>query len=396
MIDRRTGSGGSSPPDDGREFVLECGACGKLAPALALATLSPCCGRPQLVRYDTSGLGPDVALRWRGRAPGLWRYREILPLRSDEEPVTLGEGGTPLVETPHISANLDVRLLVKDEGRNPTGSFKDRGLSAAVTRAAHDGASAFVIPTAGNAGVALAAYGARAGLPVRTYVPRDTPPTVAARIAAFGAERIDVDGLITDCGALAVEYAAATGAFDVSTLREPYRIEGKKTMAIEIAEAMGWQAPDAVVYPTGGGTGLIGTWKALGELREMGLLRAGATRLYVVQAEGCAPLVRAWERGLADAPEWDAPTTVAWGLRVPRARGDFLVLRALRETAGGAIAVPDAAMEAGASEMREREGIPAGIEGGACLAAVRRLREGGEIAAGETVVLFNTGNLQNY
>jgi len=326
----------------------------------------------------------------------MWRFREIMPLRFEEEPITLGEGDTPLLPLPHMSEELGLRLLIKDEGRNPTGSFKDRGLSAAVTRAVHDGAREFVIPSAGNAGAALAAYASRAGVSARIYIPVDTPAGVEVRCRAFGADVTKVDGLITDCGALAAEDAERTGAFDLSTLREPYRIEGKKTMALEILEALDWQPPDAVVYPTGGGTGLIGTWKALNELEALGILRQPQTRLYAVQAEGCAPIVRAWFDGTDRAEAWASSDTEAWGLRVPRARGDFLILRALRETGGGAVAVTDASMIDETGHLQRREGINAGIEGGAVLAATRSLRMQGELREGETVVLFNTGNLQNY
>jgi threonine synthase len=326
----------------------------------------------------------------------MWRFREIMPLRGSEEPVTLGEGDTPLLPLPETGAELGLRLLVKDEGRNPTGSFKDRGLSAAVTRAVHDGAEEFVIPSAGNAGAALAAYAARAGVPARLYIPSDTPAGVEVRCRAFGADITMVDGLITDCGTLAAEDAARTGAFDLSTLREPYRIEGKKTMALEILEALGWRAPDAVVYPTGGGTGLIGTWKALSELVSLGIVSEADTRLYAVQGDGCAPIVRAWNAGLETADEWADSETQAWGLRVPRARGDFLILRALRESRGGAVAVSDQAMLEDAAVLQGVEGINACIEGGAVLAATRILRARGELQEGETVVLFNTGNLQNY
>ncbi len=378
-------------------FRLECGACGTDSEFERLATLCPECGSPQLVRYAGSAEpGLDLARRWADRPRGMWRFREIMPLRAGEQPVSLGEGDTPLLSLPDIGEEIGLHLLVKDEGRNPTGSFKDRGLSAAVTRAVHDGVGEFVIPSAGNAGAALAAYAARAGIPARIYVPADTPPGVEVRCRAFGADVIMVDGLITDCGTLAAEDAERTGAFDLSTLREPYRIEGKKTMALEILEALDWRAPDAVVYPTGGGTGLIGTWKALNELESLGIVSDPRTRLYAVQSEGCAPIVRAWHAGADRAEEWANSETQAWGLRVPRARGDFLILRALRETDGGAVAVSDQSMIDGSTALQQREGINAGIEGGAVLAAARVLRAQDELREGETVVLFNTGNLQNY
>ncbi|MCL7977461.1 MAG: threonine synthase [marine benthic group bacterium] len=378
-------------------FRLECGVCGASSDAAPLASLCTICGGPQLVRYpEVAELGPDVAARWADRPRGMWRFREILPLRQGEVPISLGEGDTPLLPLLRLGEDLGLRLLMKDEGRNPTGSFKDRGLAAALTRAVHDGAREFVIPSAGNAGAALAAYAARAGVPARIFLPEDTPPGVQVRCRAFGAEVTAVDGLITDCGALAAEDASRTGAFDLSTLREPYRIEGKKTMALEILEALEWQPPDAVVYPTGGGTGLIGTWKALDELAAIGLITSPETRLYAVQGEGCAPIVRAWLSGQQVAEPWQDAHTEAWGLRVPRARGDRLILRAIRDTDGGAIAVSDDRMQQETLRLQRTEGINACIEGGAVLAAARALRAAGQIREGETVVLFNTGNLQNY
>lgn len=325
----------------------------------------------------------------------MWRFRELLPLREDESPVTLGEGGTPLHRARRLSSELDLDLMVKDESRNPTGSFKDRGLSAAVTRAVRDGAEALVVPSAGNAGAALAAYAARAGVTARIFLPADTPDGVRRRCRHYGAELVEVDGLIDECGARAAEWAERTGVFGVSTLREPYRVEGKKTMMLEILASLGWRAPDAVVYPTGGGTGLIATWKVLGELEALGLAER-RTRLYAVQSEGCAPMVRAWRRGGEEAARWDSPDTEAWGLRVPSALGDFLILGALRESGGGAVAVEDEAMRRGSRDLGAREGVDASIEGGATLAAARRLREAGELRSGETVVLFNTAGALVY
>lgn len=388
-----------STDETGRDdrFRLECGACGIDNGFEPLATLCRECGSPQLVRYPDPGVsGGELARRWADRPRGMWRFREIMPLIGEEQPITLGEGDTPLLPLPSTGEELGLRLHVKDEGRNPTGSFKDRGISAAVTRAVHDGVEEFVIPSAGNAGAALAAYAARAGIPARLYIPSDTPAGVEVRCRAFGADVTMVDGLITDCGALAAEDAARTGAFDLSTLREPYRIEGKKTMALEILEALDWRAPDAVVYPTGGGTGLIGTWKALNELVGLGVVSDAGTRLYAVQGEGCAPIVRAWNAGAHRAEAWENSSTEAWGLRVPRARGDFLILRALAETGGGAVAVSDRAMLDDAAVLQRREGVNACIEGGAVLAATRALRARNELRDGETVILFNTGNLQNY
>jgi len=324
----------------------------------------------------------------------MWRYREIMPLADDESPVTLGEGSTPLLEVSVGEDLAPLHLWVKDEGQNPTGSFKDRGLSAAVTRATLDGATRFVIPSAGNAGAALAAYAAAAGVEAQLFIPTDTPEGVARRCMHYGARIERVDGLIDECGRLAAEFAAETGAFNVSTLKEPYRIEGKKTMMLEIIEQLDWQTPDAIVYPTGGGTGLIGSWKTLQELRALGLIDS-STRLYSVQGSGCAPIVRAFEQGDTHAEKWEAAATEAWGLRVPGALGDFLILEALRESKGGAVAVDDRTMREAALELG-RAGIGASIEGGATLAATRALFRRGDLHEGETVVLFNTAHLLTY
>lgn len=377
-------------------FALECGGCGAFRPSAPGATVCIECGKPLLVRYDLERVR-DAGLPelWATRPSTMWRFREILPLREHESPVTLGEGGTPLLELNGAFTGLGgLRVLVKDEGQNPTGSFKDRGLSAAVTRASLDGVDSFVIPSAGNAGAAVAAYAARAGATARVYIPADTPAGVVRRCELYGAEIERVDGLITDCGRLAAEHSARTGAFNVSTLKEPYRIEGKKTMMLEIVAQLGGKPPDAIVYPTGGGTGLIGSWKALQELETLGLI-SGTTRLYSVQAEGCAPIVRAWEAGDKSAGMWENAATAAWGLRVPAALGDFLILEALRASGGGAIAVSELAMAA-ATRQLGRLGISASIEGGAALAAATGLREAGSLQDDDTVVLFNTGNALTY
>ena len=322
----------------------------------------------------------------------MWRYREWLPLVDGEAPVTLGEGGTPLLAAPRIAALHGFRdLWVKEEGANPTGSFKARGLSAAVTRATLAGARAFVVPTAGNAGVALAAYAARAGARARVYAPASTPPTILAQIRQFGGDLVLVDGHIGDCGKAARAYAAETGAVDVSTLREPYRIEGKKTLGIELAEQLDWSAPHAIVYPTGGGTGLIGMWKAFTELAAAGWLSGKPPRMYSVQAEGCAPIVRAFEAGSDRCVTWEAPWTMAAGLRVPSPLGDRLMLRALRESGGGVVAVTEAQLAAAARDLQTVEGIDASPEGGAALAGAVELKARGKLAAGERIVIFNTG-----
>lgn len=375
---------------------LACSACDHTSGPRPLAALCPACGAPQLVRYDRPHEAGDLPERWRARAPGMWRYRELLPLDPEETPISLGEGGTPLLELPRTSRDTGLRLWLKEEGGNPTGSFKDRGMSAAVTRAALDGAESFVLPSAGNAGVALAAYAARAGRPATIFIPEDTPPAVTARCRVYGADVRLVPGLISDCGARAAEFALETGAFDLSTLREPFRIEGKKTMGLEILEALDWRPPDAVVYPTGGGTGLIGTWKALEEAAGLGWIGEPSTRMYAVQAEGCAPVVRAWETGAERAAAWIGAQTDAWGLRVPSARGDALMLRILRESGGAGVRVSDGEMRSAAERLAADDGVAPGIEGGAVLAGMRRLLERGDLGPEDTVVLFNTGNLSNY
>jgi threonine synthase len=323
----------------------------------------------------------------------MWRYREALPIGPGDEPVSLGEGGTPLLEAPRLSEH--VRVLVKDEAQNPTASFKARGMSAAVTRAKHLGAVALVAPSAGNAGGALAAYGARAGLPVTVFLPRDTPAILIEECRTYGADVRLVDGLIDAAGRLAAAFSQETGAFNVATLREPYRIEGKKTMAYELVEQLG-AVPAAIVYPTGGGTGLVGMWKAFDELEAAGWIDARRPRMYSVQAEGCAPIVRAFESGADKAEPWVDAQTAAWGLRVPGALGDRLILRALRESGGSALAVSEAAMSDGMSRLRRLEGIDAGEEGGAALAALDALLAAGTRFDDGPVVLFNTGSALKY
>ncbi len=374
---------------------LTCGACGREEAARPLAGVCEACGRPLLARYQER-LDPERAKReWSARPRGMWRFRERLPLRDGECPVTLQEGDTPLLPLERLGRTLGLRLLAKDESRNPTGSFKDRGLAAAVTRAAADGATELTVPSAGNAAAALSAYAARAGLRARVFIPRDTPQGVERRCRHYDARVERVDGLIDECGRRARAYARENGAVDVSTLREPYRLEGKKTMMYEIVEALDWRAPDAIVYPTGGGTGLVASRKALEELSELGIVEP-KTRLYTVQAAGCAPIVQAWRAGHDTAEPWQDPTTEAWGLRVPAALGDFLILRALRDSGGGALAVSDATMRVAAEELGSVEGLGASIEGGATLAAARLLRAKNELREGETVVLFNTAGVLVY
>jgi len=371
---------------------LECPACRATATPEGLPTVCAC-GSPWLVRYAAA---PPLARRASvsDGPPSLWRYRDWLPLLPGETPVTLGEGMTPLVDVPRLAAQLGfARVWIKDEAQNPTGSFKSRGMSAAVTRAVAGGATAFAVPTAGNAGVALAAYGARAGIPVRVFAPSGTPARLLEQMRVHGAQVEVVDGHIGDCGRVSRAWAAAHNALDMSTLREPYRIEGKKTMGVEIAEQFGWATlPDAILYPTGGGTGLIGMWKAFDELRAAGWLPAGArTRLFSVQSTGCAPVVRAWDAGEAATTPWQNPVTVASGLRVPGPLGGPLVLRGLKETGGGAIAVSDARLEAVQQRLAASEGIDLCPEGGAALAALEELRKNGTLAPDSTALVFNTG-----
>ena len=377
-------------PTAAPDWTLECTACGATRDAAGLPSVCQC-GQPWLVRYPgrVHTLVDRAEIR---RRHGMWRFRSFLPIAADEEPVTLGEGDTPLLRAPRAGGYLGFDdLLIKDEGTNPTGSFKARGISAAVTRAVAAGARGFVLPTAGNAGVAAAAYGARAGLPVRVYAPRTTPSTILSQIVAFGGDLVLLDGHIGDCGKAARAFAAEHGAVDLSTLREPYRIEGKKTLGLELALQLGWTLPAAILYPTGGGTGLIGMWKAFQELAAAGWVTGPLPRMYTVQSTGCAPVVRAFEGGARKAEPWNEPWTVASGLRVPGPLGDRLMLDALRESGGGAVAVTDERLMAVAAEASRREGVDISPEGGAALEGARVLRERGDIAAGERVVAFNTG-----
>ncbi|HWP98958.1 MAG TPA: threonine synthase, partial [Vicinamibacterales bacterium] len=318
------------------------------------------CGAPLFARYDLARSGGLTREALARRPATMWRYRELLPLFEGEEPVTLGEGWTPLLPAPRLGAALGLaRLYVKDESLNPTGSFKARGLSAAVTRARLAGATVLSIPSAGNAGAALAAYAARAGLKAKVFMPRDAQPAFVRECELYGADVTLVDGLITDAGRVAAERGAGLDWYDVSTLREPYRVEGKKTMGFEIVEQLGWRYPDWILYPTGGGTGIVGMWKAFDELERLGWVAGRRPRLVSVQAAGCAPIVRAFHAGAPRAEPWERAATVAEGLRVPRAIGDFLILRALRESGGEAVAVDDEDLVAGARDLAALEGVGA-------------------------------------
>ncbi|HUF23281.1 MAG TPA: threonine synthase [Vicinamibacterales bacterium] len=377
---------------------MPCGA-GPLD-ARARHHLCPSCGMPLLARYDLEA----ARAVWRreslaDREPTMWRYRELMPLFDGESPVSLGEGWTPLLAAPRLGEALGLRhLFIKDESLNPTNSFKARGLSAAVTRASHLGATTLSIPTAGNAGNALAAYAARAGLAARVYMPKDVKTPFVRECELYGAHVTLVDGLITDAGRQAAEDGRAAGWYDVSTLKEPYRIEGKKTMGYEVAEQLGWRLPDWIIYPTGGGTGMVGMWKAFAEMEALGWLPAGGPRprMVTVQAEGCAPIVRAFERGDEKAEPWEHAHTAADGLRVPKAIGDFLVLRAVRESGGTGVAVSDADMIAAMRRTGALEGISAAPEGGAAIHALGVLIARGLVHPDHTVVVFNTGGALKY
>jgi threonine synthase len=374
---------------------LECGLTGERYPANAVQTLSKA-GRPLLVRYDLDGVRgalPRAALA--DRPQSLWRYRELLPVRRTENVVSLGEVVTPLVPLSRLAGNGG-ELLVKDEGRLPTGSFKARGLALAVSMAKEFGIEAMVMPSNGNAGAAMAAYSARAGIEAAVFCPADTPAVNIREIAMHGARVFLVDGLIDDCGRLVAEAEKGLGWFNCSTLREPYRIEGKKTMGIELAEQLGWELPDAIFYPTGGGTGIIGMWKAFAELEKIGWIGRRRPRMVVVQAEGCAPMVKAWEDGVEHAPRWPNAHTFAAGIRVPQGIGDFLILRAVRESGGFAIAVDDDAIAAAWREVASAEGLLLCPEGAATYAAYRRALGDGRIGRGERVVLFNCASGLKY
>jgi threonine synthase len=356
------------------------------------------CGAPLLARYDLAKARSWSRDSLKGREPNMWRYREMMPLFDGEEPVTLGEGFTPLVHARSLGATLGLdRLYIKDESLNPTNSFKARGQSAAITRARYLGAKTIALPTAGNAGNAAAAYSAAAGLECEVFIPRDAKRPFVDECRLYGAHVTLVDGLITDAGRMAAEKGGPLGWYDVSTLKEPYRIEGKKTMAYELAEQMNWTWPDWIVYPTGGGTGMVGMWKAFDEIERIGWVPAGRRpRMVSVQAEHCAPIVRAFEQGAEKAQPWEGATTIADGLRVPRAIGDFLILRAVRESGGTALAVSDRAMVDGMLAIGAHQGVSAAPEGGAAFAAVQKLVAMGSIKPHDAVVVFNTGGALKY
>ena len=356
------------------------------------------CGAPLLARYDLDGARAWSRDSLKGREPNMWRYRELMPLFDGETPITLGEGFTPLFPALSLGAAVGLdRLFIKDESLNPTNSFKARGQSAAITRAKYLGETTIALPTAGNAGNAASAYSAAAGLACEVFIPKDAKRPFVDECRLYGANVTLVDGLITDAGRMAAERGGPLGWYDVSTLKEPYRIEGKKTMAYELAEQMHWEWPDWIVYPTGGGTGMVGMWKAFEEIERIGWVKPGRRpRMVSVQAEHCAPIVRAFELGTEKAQPWEGATTIADGLRVPRAIGDFLILRAVRQSGGTALAVPDRSMVDGMLAIGKHEGISAAPEGGAALAAIQRLVADGTMKRQESVVLFNTGGALKY
>ena len=377
------------------ECSVPCGA-GPLDPHEAHHLCA--CGAPLLARYDLGKARSWSRDSVKGREPNMWRYRELMPVFDGEIPVTLGEGFTPLFHARALGATLGLaHLYIKDESLNPTNSFKARGQSAAITRAKYLGATTIALPTAGNAGNAAAAYSAAAGLACEVFIPKDAKRPFVDECRLYGANVTLVDGLITDAGRLAAEKGAAAGWYDVSTLKEPYRIEGKKTMAFELAEQMDWRWPDWIVYPTGGGTGMVGMWKAFEEIERIGWVApVKRPRMVSVQAENCAPIVRAFEQGTEKAQPWEGARTLADGLRVPRAIGDFLILRAIRESGGTALSVSDESMVDGMLSIGKHAGISAAPEGGAALVAIERLVADGSIKPHESVVLFNTGGALKY
>ena len=376
---------------------LECSLTGEKYAAGEVHNLSRA-GKPLLVRYDLDAARrtlsrEDVA----GRERGMWKWRELLPLPDGAEPVSLGEIETPILDLPRTAARAGAsRLLVKDEGRLPTGSFKARGLAMAVTMARHFGIRRIAMPTNGNAGAALAAYGAAAGIETVVLCPAETPETNVREAAALGARVYVADGQIDECGALVGKGAAKGLWFDCSTLKEPYRLEGKKVMGFELAEQLGWKLPDVIFYPTGGGTGLIGMWKGFDELEAAGLIGPERPRMVAVQAAGCAPIVRAFENGDEFAERWEGAATMATGIRVPKAVGDFLILRAVRESGGTAIAVEEEAIAAAVEDAARDDGFLLCPEGGAVLAAWRLALDRGLVGKQETALLFNCANGNKY
>jgi len=372
---------------------LECSACGLQHEWPRLQNLCASCQKPLLAIVDLVAASRTLTRETLAlREKSLWRYREVLPLPRDVEPVSLGEGGTSLLRASRSCGTDEINLWIKDESLNPTQSFKARGMSVAVSMAKYLGATKLAVPSAGNAGGALAAYAARGGLEAHIFMPRDTPRANIIECRELGAHVTLIDGLITDCGAEIARRKTHEGWFDMSTLKEPYRVEGKKTLGYELAEQCDWQLPDVLLYPTGGGTGLIGMWKAFDEMEALGWIGEKRPRMFAVQATGCAPIVRAFDAGEKSAAEFPNAHTIASGLRVPKAIGDFLILKILRESNGGAIAVDDEEMIRVAREVGTSEGLFVCPEAAACFAALKSLRHSGKIASGQRVVIFNTGS----
>jgi len=381
---------------------LECSMCHRQYDGNQLHTTSPCCSRPLLAQYDLASIARDVTQdEIARREASMWRYHELLPVREKGNILTLGEGMTPLLAASRLAPfkmEKEVRLFIKDEGQNPTGSFKARGMAVAVSRAAELGVRGLATPTAGNAGAAMAAYAARGGLPAYVVAPKDAPESCIKQTRLYGVEVALIPGLISDAGRLAADVARQRGWFNVATLQEPYRVEGKKTMGLELAEQLGWRLPDAIIYPAGGGTGIVGMWKAFAELHELGWLQDGKDRhlpkMIIVQAEGCAPLVRAFERGEEEAEIWpsEEANTLAAGLRVPAAIGDRLILKAIYESGGTAIRVSDEAMLQMVQYAAQREGMLIAFEAAATLAAYHTLLARHFLEPDDETVLFFTGS----
>jgi threonine synthase len=377
---------------------LECGLCGLRHEAQRLHNLCTSCAKPLLVRYDLEQVARTLTKEsLAARRADLWRYREVLPVANDENIVSLGEGWTPLLRAERLGEQIGLpELYIKDESQNPTQSFKARGMAAAVSMAKELGAQKLAVPSAGNAAGALAAYAAKAGLEAFIFMPKDTPRANVVECEQTGAHVTLMDGLITDCGAEVGRRKEVEGWFDVSTLKEPYRVEGKKTLGYELAEQLNWELPDVIIYPTGGGTGLIGMWKAFDEMEQMGWIDGRRPRMVTVQASGCAPIVRAFETGQRFADEFPNAATAASGLRVPKAVGDFLILDAIRASGGTALAVGDEELIAATREIGSAEGIFCAPEGAACLPALKELLKTGKVRRDERVVLFNTGSGVKY
>ncbi|MDQ7818610.1 MAG: threonine synthase [Melioribacteraceae bacterium] len=376
---------------------LECGYCSKVYDKNKIWNLCPACGKPLLARYDIeSAMKVFAKESLINREKSLWRYSEMLPV-DNKYKITLGEGFTPLIKAEKLGNEIGVEnLFIKEEGLNPTTSFKARGLCLAISKAYEFGIKEVSIPSAGNAAGAMSAYAALAGMKAFVFMPKDVPEPFIAECKTLGAEVTLVDGLITDCGKLAAEGVKKFGRFDVSTLKEPYRIEGKKTMGYEVAEQMKWELPDVIIYPTGGGTGLVGMWKAFDEMEKLGWINSKRPRMVSVQSTGCAPMVKAFQEGKEFAEMWNGAKTVADGLRVPAAIGDFLILRAIRESNGTAVAVTDEELMESTFQIGRTTGIFAAPEGGATLAALKKLRADNWVKENETVVLFNTGSGHKY